>query len=114
LPAQLELINAYNHHLSQSRRSIPPDLLFRNTLNPTIIWGNLNIHNICTDPLRSSNRREENLSSLYFTAAAAHSYSLLNIPGRFTRISPNPLQRHGVIDLAFANPPALNLFLSRG
>ncbi|RPB06330.1 hypothetical protein P167DRAFT_580691, partial [Morchella conica CCBAS932] len=67
---------------------------------------------IHTDPHRTINRREESLSSPYFSTAAGNGYSLLNIPGRITRISPNPVQRHVVIDLAFANPPALNLFHS--
>jgi hypothetical protein len=83
-PTQIELINAYNHDLSLSRISIAPHLLFRNTINQTIICGDLNIHNIYTDSLRKTNRREENLSSHYFTAAATHSYSLLTIRERFT------------------------------
>lgn len=108
----LKILNAYNRHISPLKRSIPPHLLFSSSLTLTLVCRDFNIHHSKADPSRPFTKRESDLAIPYFQAATDHSFSLLNTPGRFTRHSANPLQKHSVIDLSFTNTHASNLVTS--
>ncbi|KAH8146840.1 uncharacterized protein LAJ45_09214 [Morchella importuna] len=60
--------------------------------------------------MRNFSDGELRLSGPYTHSATTNNFSLLNYPGTYTRHSPDPRKRHGVIDLAFANARALPLF----
>ena len=78
------LYNAYSV-ASGHTRSVAPIDLFPLHVFPTLVVGDLNIHHSLSDPERFLTNNEAHISAPYFTKASDNSFSLLNIPGVFTR-----------------------------
>jgi len=99
------IINSYSTkgRLNNSR-SVPPDIVFPTSPLPTLTLGDLNIHHPTADPLRVSKEDEIATSTPYFDRATELGFTLLNVPGVFTRLSMSLIGRPGVIDLAFSCP----------
>jgi hypothetical protein len=72
-----------------------------------MVLGDCNIHNPISDPKKDFTSNELSLSNPYFLTVLDTSYSLLNTPGWYTRISNAKVQRSSVIDLCFINPHVL-------
>lgn len=109
----LSIYNVYNKHVSRSERSVPPTMAFPSSAFPSLVLGDFNIHHHSTDPLRILSNQELALANPYFEAASAAEYALLNTPSSYTRISPTPSQRNGVIDLSFYNTSSICPFITR-
>ena len=99
------IINSYSTkgRLSNTR-SVSPDIVFPTSPLLTLTLGDLHIHHPIADPLRVFKEDEIATSSPYFDKAAELGFSLLNVPGVFSRFSMSLIVRPGVIDLAFACP----------
>jgi len=99
------IINSYSTKgRLNNTRSVPPDLIFPVSPLPTLTLGDLNIHHPTADPLRVFKEDEIATSTPYFDRATELEFSLLNVPGVFTRFSMSLVGRPGVLDLAFACP----------
>ena len=99
------IVNSYSTKgRLNNTRSVPPDIIFPASSLPTLTLGDLNIHHPTADPLRVFKEDEIATSSPYFDRATELGFSLLNVPGVFTRFSMSLVGRPGVIDLAFACP----------
>ena len=99
------IINSYSTKgRLNNTRSVPPDIIFPLSPLPTLTLGDLNIHHPTADPLRVFKEDEIATSSPYFDRATELGFTLLNVPGVFTRFSMFLIGRPGVIDLAFACP----------
>ena len=97
------IINSYSTKgSSNNTHSVPPDIIFPSSPLPTLTLGDLNIHHPTADPLRTFKEDEIATSTPYFDRATDLGFSLLNIPGVFTRFSMSLIGRPGVLDLAFA------------
>jgi len=66
-------------------RSVPPDTVFPVSPLPTLTLGDLNIDHPTADPHRVFKEDEIATSSPYFDRATELGFSLLNVPGVFTR-----------------------------
>jgi len=99
------IVNSYSTKgRSDNTRSVPADLIFPNLSGPVLTLGDLNIHHLTADPLRTYKADELATTVLYFNRAMDLGCSLLNTPGVYTRFSMSQGGRPGVIDLAFACP----------
>ena len=99
------IINSYSTKgRLNNTRSVPPDIIFPASPLPTLTLGDLNIHHPTSDPLRMFKEDEVATSSPYFDRATDLGFTLLNMPGVFTRFSMSRIGRPGVLDLAFACP----------
>ena len=99
------IINSYSTKgRLNNTRSVPTDIIFPMSPLPTITLGDLNIHHPTADPLRVFKEDTIATSSPYFDRATELGFTLLNVPGVFTRFSMSLIGRPGVIDLAFACP----------
>jgi len=107
------IINAYSTNTVDHRvHSVSPELLFPDLGFPLLVLGDLNIHNLLSDPLRHFSHREIPSSTPYFEKAADSGFALLNPPGEYTRFPLVGNARPSVIDLAFANPSLLPIVKS--
>ena len=99
------IINSYSTkgHLNNTR-SVPPDVIFPASPISTLSLGDLNIHHPAADPLGVFKEDVIATSTPSFDRATELGFSLLNIPGVFTRFSMSLIGRPGVLDLAFACP----------
>ena len=95
--------------LKNASRSIAPVDLFPLLVFPTLVVGDLNIHHSLSDPERILTNNESHISAPYFTIASDNSFTLLNIPGVYTRFPFTHSHGPGVLDLAFANSTLLPL-----
>jgi len=99
------IINSYSTKgRLNNTRSVPPDTVFPGSPLPTLTLGDLNIHHPTADPLTVFKENEIATSSPYVDRATELGFTLLNVPGVFTRFSMSLIGRPGVIDLAFACP----------
>jgi len=99
------IINSYSTKgRLNNTRSVPPDVIFPASSLPTLTLGDLNIHHPTADPLRVFKEDEIATSSPYFDRATELGFSLLNVPGVFTRFSMSLIGSPGILDLAFACP----------
>jgi len=99
------IINSYSTKgRLNNTRSVPPDVLFPESPLPTLTLGDLNIHHPTADPLRVFKEDEITTSTPYFDKATELGFTLLNVPGVFTRFSMSLIGGPGIIDLALACP----------
>jgi len=105
------LYNAYSIP-SSHHRSVSPLDLFPHHYFPTLVLGDLNIHHPTSDPTRFLSDYDQFISSPYFDMASAQLFSLLNIPGVYTRIPFTSNHRPPVLDLSFATSALLPYFSS--
>ena len=99
------IINSYSTNgRVNNTRSVPPDIIFPASPLPTLTLGDLNIHHPTADPLRVFKEDEIATSTPYLHRARQLGFSLLNVPGVFTRFSMSLIGGPGVLDLAFACP----------
>ena len=99
------IVNSYSTKgRLNNTRSVPPDIVFPVSPLPTLTLGDLNIHHPTADPLRVFKEDEIATSAPYFDRATELGFTLLNVPGVFTRLSMSLIGRPGVIDLACACP----------
>jgi len=99
------IINSYSTKgRLNNTRSVPPDIVFPMSSLPTLTLGDLNIHHPTADPVRVFKEDEIATSTPYFDRATELGFTLLNVPGLFTRFSMSLIRHPGVIDLAFACP----------
>jgi len=96
--------NAYARPLPPSPHSVSPESSFLDLEHPYLVAGNLNIHNPATDPSRLLSSKEESVSAPYFDRASDLGFTLLIIPGVYTRFPFSGTHRPSTIDVAFANP----------
>ena len=103
--------NAYARLVNPSNYSVSPETSFIDYDFPYLVAGKFNIHNPAIDPFRVLSSNEERESALFFDIAADLGFSLLNIPGTYTRFPFSSSHQPSAIDLSFANPylfPAFN------
>src|SRR5437879_5612471 len=107
------LYNSYsvNGTSCSSRTLSPQDLLPPHSF-PTITLGDFNLHHPLPDPLRELSSQDISISGPYFDRASDLGYSLLNVPGTFTRFPFDSSSRPGVLDISFANLAAAPFFQS--
>jgi len=99
------LVNAYSIDSADRKvQSVPPESLFSDPGLLLLVAGDVNIHNLLSDPLRSFSSQEVSSSTPYFEVAALGGFVLLNSPGVYTRFPLSGKACPVVIDLAFANP----------
>ena len=101
---KFRLYNVYSRSLPGSTKSVDPPDALPDVDFPCLVAGDFNIHNHAVDPLRVVSRSEEKASTPYFNRATDLAYSLLNVPGVYTRFPLSGSFRPSAIDLAFANP----------
>jgi len=105
------LYNAYSipsgDHMSVFPLDLFPQLDFR-----TIVVWDLKIHHPTSDPTRFLSINDQFISFPYFNVASAQLFSLLNIPGVYTRFPFTSNHRPAVLDLSFANSALLPYFSS--
>lgn len=100
----LTIINSYSRKVrSNNTRSVSPDLIFPCLPSSTLTQGDFNIDHPA-DPLRAFNEDEIAPSVHYFDKATELRYLLLNMLRLCTRFFSLPVDRPGVLDLAFACP----------
>jgi len=99
------IVNSYSTKgRSNNTRSVPANLVFPDLAGPVLTLGDLNIHHLTADPLRTFSEDELATSTPYFDKVRDLGYSLLNTPGIYTRFSMSLVGRLDVIELAFACP----------
>ena len=104
--------NAYARPLPPFPHSVSPESALLNLDHPYLLAGDFNIHNPATDPSRLLSSKEEKESAPYFNRASDLCFTLLNIPGVYTRFPFSDTHRPSAIDLAFANPHMFSAFRS--
>src|SRR5205807_1377653 len=105
------LYNSYSvNGTSCSSRTLSPQDLLPSHAFPTITLGDFNLHHPLPDPLRELSSQDISVSGPYFDRASDLVYSLLNVPGTFTRFPFDSSSRPGVLDISFANPAAAPFF----
>jgi len=85
-------------------RSISLEIIFPPAPLPTVMLGDINIHHSTANPLRTFKEDELAISMPYFDRATDLGFTLLNVPGVFTRFSMSLIGHPGVLDLAFTWP----------
>jgi len=105
------LYNAYSIPNGHTR-SVSPVALFPQHYFPTLVLGDLTIHDFVSDPTRLLSGYDQFISSPYFDRASAQLFSLLNTPGVYTRFPFTSNHRPAVLDLSFANSALLPYFCS--
>jgi hypothetical protein len=105
--SSLFLYNTYNRQCLWHTRSVPPTTAFTKSHHPSMVVGDLNIHNPISDLDRTFSANELALSNPYFLTALHCDYTLLNDPGSFTRHSNAQTQCPSIIDLCFTNSKLL-------
>src|SRR5205807_8756864 len=101
------LYNSYsvNGKSCSSRTLSPQDLLPSHSF-PTITLGDFNLHHPLPNPLRELSSQDISVSSPYFDRPSDLGYSLLNVPGTFTRFPFASFSPPVVLDTPFATPAA--------
>ena len=84
--------------------TVSPLVAFPETLFPTLVVGDFNIHHPLPDPLRSHSAEELATSFPYFSRSSELGFGLLNQPGVYTRFPLGGSGRPSVLDLSFASP----------
>ena len=97
---KFRLTNVYSRSLPGSTKSVDPPDALPDVDFPCLAAGDFNIHNHAVDPLRVISRSEEKASTPYFNRATDLAYSLLNVPGVYTRFPLSGSFRPSAIDLA--------------
>ena len=77
--------NAYARPLPPFPHSVSPPSAFSDLDYPYLVAGDCNIHNAATDPLRLRSSKEAKESAPYFDRASDLGFTLLNLPGSYTR-----------------------------
>jgi len=99
------IINSYSTKgPSNNTHSVPSDIIIPSLPGPTLTLGELNIHHLSADSLRSLKEDEMAPSVPYMDRATELGYTLLNTPPVYTWFSMSLVGRLGVLDLAFACP----------
>jgi len=99
------IINSYStKERLNNTGSVPPNIVFPESPLPTLTLGDLNIHHPTADRRRVFKEDEIATSTPYFDRATELGFTLLNVPGVYTRFSMSLVGRPGVLDLAFACP----------
>jgi hypothetical protein len=96
------LINAYNRVVN-GFHILSPVRLFPYYEAPSILVGDLNIHNLYTDPERDISSQERRTGEHYFRVASLHGYAILNEPGIYTRFPDITGHRPSTIDYTLAD-----------
>jgi len=96
--------NVYARSLPPSPHSVSPGSSLLELEHPYRVAGDFNIHNAASDPSRLLSSKEERESAPYFDRASDLGFTLLNIPGVYTRFHFTGTHRPSTMDLAFANP----------
>src|SRR5713101_3700545 len=101
--SHFDILNVYNTWSGNRHApSLSPERTFPPISVPTLVVGDFNIHHPSADPLRTHSPAELRDSFPYFSRAADLGYSLLNVPGVYTRFPFDALSRPAVLDRAFA------------
>jgi len=77
--------NAYARPLSPSPHSVSPEFSLLNLEHLLLVAGDFNIHNAATEPSRRLSSKEEKESAPYFDRARDLGFTLLKVPGVYTR-----------------------------
>jgi len=105
------LYNAYSiadgHRMSVASLALFPQHDF-----PTLVPGDLNIHHLSSHPTHYFSDYAHFISSPYFDRASDLSFSLLNIPGSYTRFPFTITHRPAVLDLSFDSNALVSYFSS--
>ena len=104
---KFSLINTYNGQVDGLNTVAPTDL-FTSYQHPALVVGDLNIHNLYSDPERDISGSDRRRGQQYFRIAGLYGYAILNEPGLYTRTPDIPTQRPSVIDYTLANRPLGN------
>jgi len=105
---RFHIINCYSGRgKTITERTVAPTLALPLSSFPTLVLGDFNIHHLSADPLRKHNSSELKASFPYFSRAAEHGFTLLNIPGVHTSFPLKGSSRFSVLDLAFTSPAPL-------
>ena len=99
-------------HSLHPPHSVSPESSLLHLEHPYLVAGDFNIHNAATDPSRLLSSKEERESARYFERASDLGFTLLNIPGLYTRFPLTGTHRPSTIDLAFANSHMFAAFRS--
>jgi len=103
----LGIINIY-HRPAKGGHTVTAETLFTETNEPTLVVGDLNIHNAYTDPMSDLEPGERRKGEHYMRLAALREDTIINTPGIYTRFPDNPtLHRPSVIDYTLANNSVL-------
>src|SRR5437588_6579359 len=103
---QFRVYNLYStNSTSPARRTVTPADAFCANHFPTLVVGDFNVHHSISDPLRHLSSTEHAISPPYLDRALDLGYSLVNMPGVYTRYPFDLSTRPSVLDLAFANTP---------
>jgi len=103
------LYNAYSIPSGHTRSVSPVDLYPQHDFH-TLVLGDLNIHHTGSDPTRLLSNYDQFISSSYCDRASAQLFSLVNIPGVYTRYLCTSNHRPEVLDLSCANTALLPYF----
>jgi len=82
------IVNCYSTKARvNNTRSVPPEIIFPESPLPTLMLGDLNIHQPTADWLRIFKEDELTTSTPYFDRATDLGFTLLNVPSRVSLIS---------------------------
>jgi len=104
--------NVYATPLTPSPHSVSSESSFWDLEYPYLVAGDFKIHNAATDPSKLLSSKEEKESAPYFDRASDLGFTLLRIPGVYTRFPFTGTHRPSTIDLAFTNPHMFPAFRS--
>jgi len=107
---QFGIGNSYSRPLSPAPHSVSPISSLLDLDYPYLVTEDFNIHNSATDPSRLLSSNEERESARYFDRAGNLGFTLLNLPGGYTRFPFTGTHRPSPIDLVFANPFIFSAF----
>ena len=103
LSQSVRIVNTYNRHTAEGL-TVPADALFGETIEPTLVVRDLNIHMAMTDSIRDLSSSERRMGEHYMRTAALQGYTILNTPGIHTRFLDNLMtHRPSTIDYSLAN-----------
>ena len=99
------LVNTYRLPRGSSLPGTPltPDSIFSPSPLLTFVAGDFNLHHPASDPTRTLSDKEFPKSEPFFNLAAERGFSLLYMPGVYTRFPFNLETRPAVLDLAFTS-----------
>jgi len=104
--------NAYARPRPLYPHSVSPESSLLALKYSYLVAGDFNIHNAATAPFRLLSAKEESESAPYFDRDRDLGFTILNIPGVYTRFPFTGIHRPTIIDLAFANPHMFPAFPS--
>jgi len=96
------LFNAYSIPSGHTRSLSPVDLFPQHDF-PTLVLGDLNIHDTTSHPTRLLSNYDQFIRSPYFNRALAQLFSLFITPWVYIRFAFTSNHRPAVLDLCFAN-----------